>query len=66
MTPQPSMKRGRQWLNPVSTELGEGQIYLKPFIVEAYPHGRYLPLSSHILYISKLPSYTVLNSLQRK
>ena len=25
MTPQPSMKRGRQWLNPVSTELGEGQ-----------------------------------------
>ena len=25
MTPQPSMKRGRQWLNRVSTELGEGQ-----------------------------------------
>ena len=25
MTPQPSSKRGRRWLNPVSSELGEGQ-----------------------------------------
>ena len=28
MTPQPSMKRGRQLLNQVSTELGEGQSYV--------------------------------------
>jgi hypothetical protein len=28
MSPRPSTKRGRQWLNRVSTELGEGQVKL--------------------------------------
>ena len=49
MTPQPSMKRGRQSLNQVSTELGEGHYLFHQNIGYMAFNAAYPRLNSHLL-----------------